>query len=447
MTFNVGNLMFGANAVPSDYLLSADIDSLPVGAMSAAAFLAATGLGYGQEAPTAPSGLGPTVQTSASTLVFVGLGANVVSIGDSGSGRGAVCQPKCRNFANVNDTRNINTSGYTGAVGSTYPYLTHPGPDGLFLSNHINGANNNVSNYISFGSASVAARHFCASEWLQPTPGGAGTPVQTATLRFNSAVATLVAYGTATPPATWQRVALALDSWDTAAFFPVDGTTEVGNGGVGAGSRDMLFDCIQIDGNDFASEYLDGGNANTIRERDRFFWPANSGYVAIDGSISFYTRFVAKHATTHLPYADSTSLAAQTVQPYQYLCWMGTAPETAYLRINVGTGTAWRLEAYHSADGAAVVSSSSIAWAKDDIVEVFVKFGGGAPTIAKWRVGLTGAWNLFGLTATFTAILPGTNPLSVNGGNYASGTEPDTSTWCRLQKARIYKTGHRPAGA
>ncbi len=432
---------WGAN----DYLLSADLDGLPVGTMSAAALLAATGLNYGQVAPTMPIGLGPSVQTSASTLVFVGAGANVVSIGDSGSGRGAVCQPRCRNFANVNDTRNINTTGWTVAVGSTYPYLTTAGPDGLFLSNRISGSNNNVSNYISFGSASPASRHFCASEWLRPTPGGSNL-VQTATLRFNGGTPTLVAYGTTTPPATWQRVALALDSWDTAAFFPLDGTTEVGNGGIGAGARDMLFDCMQIDGNDFASEYLDGGNANVIRQNDRFFWPGGSGFVAADGSISFYTRFVAKHATTNKPYIDASTFAGQSIQPYQYLCWLGTSPETAYLRINVGTGTAWRLEAYHSTDGAAVVSSSSIAWAKDDIVEVFVKFGGGVATIAKWRVGLSGSWNLFGLTSTFSAILPGSNPLSVNGGDSGAGNDPHSNLWCRLQKARIYKSGRVPAG-
>ncbi len=425
----------------SPYLLRANMSGLTPGTMSASAFLAATGLTYTRDTFT-PGGtsLGATVQTSASTLTFDNA-ADRVCIGNAGFGVGAVCQPKIRNFANVANTRNINTAGYTGAVASTYPYLTSPGPDGLFLANHISGANNNVSNYMSFGSASPASRNFCASEWLQPTPGGTGNPVQLATLRFNSGTPTLVAYGTATPPSTWQRQALALDSWDTAAFFPVDGTTEIGNGGIGAGSRDMLFDCMQIDGNDFASEYIDGGNANSLRDRDRFSWA--SGFVAADGSISLYLKFIAKHATTHKPYIDATSLAGQSKQTYQYLCRLGT---TAYARINVDSGTAWHLEVFHNGDGAAVESSGAISFARGDIVECFVKFGGGAATVAKWRVN-AGSWTLWGLTATFSAISAGADVLSICGGDPGAGNDPHTALWGWIQEAAIYKSGLRPSGA
>ena len=436
----------GSNGVPT--LLAANLDTLSIGTMSAASFLSATGMTYAQAgATTQGTGhVGASYQTSASTLAFIGTTADLAQIGDAGYGRGLVIQPRNRNLLPIlsaqYDTRNQNSAGWVPVISGTYPSGTN-GPDGTNSNIRVQCPSGSPGSYAQLNST-VNGRYNCASVWVRSTPSSS-MPIA---VTVSKATAGTNAVFTSAANATWQRVTLnqatVIGDGNTMYIVPVDGTNEVASGGLAAGTRDQLMDCCQLDGNDFASEYLDGYNC--IREPDSLSWPA--GFIDADGSISFYLKYIAKHGTTNLPYSDATSVGGQSVQLYQYLfSYTGTHGE--YARINVGTGTAWRLEMGNTLDfgGVGQVSSSSISFNRGDIVEVFIKMGGGAATVAKWRVGGSGSWNLWGLTSTFSVVTTGSHPLCVGNKTLGSGTTLDGSIWGWIQKSYIYKSGQRPSGA
>lgn len=407
----------GGNA----YLKRARMAGLSLGGVSAGTFLTETGLIYTRVWDNTAN-LDVSVQTSSSTISMPITGADVACVGTNGVvTKGVVCQPKCRNYLPPSNSRNVAAAGWTSGGAATHSYPGGTGPDGQNKASFVTiAAGESVGQYAQLNNVAVG-RKVTQSAWGSSATVG---------FQQGSNLSSATSVG-------WGR----LSHTDTSAsgsgnnvFYAI---SAFGSPGVS-----QLVDCFQDDGQEFLTEYMNGGGSATIRYNDRFSW--SSGFVDSDGSISYYIKFQPKHSTTHTPYIDATTISAQTVQPYQMLWGFGTAGSAAtdYVRINIGSGTAWHIEIAQGG-GAGVQTTNAMSWAAQDVVEIFVKAGGGVASVAKYAVN-GGTWTDLVPASTMATYAPSANALFVAGESNANNTT--AAMWAWIQEIAIFRSGHRPPG-
>ena len=394
----------GAQRHISPFLLSADFTSLTPGAVASLP----AGLSFSRASSA-------TVQTSASTVVTAGIGTDVARVGSAdGTTIGLVIEPSRQNFAP--DSRNMIAASWTAGIGTTTHPLTPAGPDGSSLTSRVQCATSQYSNY-RLGAQGSSRR--IGSTWVRTTSGSAGQ-AQPYIYDGTTVAAALFSIG-----GTWSRVAVAQatsGSNSVSQFNPNSSQDLTANGGGAPGATDNCIDLVQIESGSWASEAIVTSGAAATRAGERLYLSSGASVVNV-GRLSAYIKAQFKHSPAN---ADSA-----------FRVWSDHSDATTYAEIS----TAGVLTV---SVGGVTNTTTALAWAAGDIVELWIAAGGGVATVAKYRVtsgGVPGAITTLTITGSTLGTYAPAGALDLFCDS-SIAKQPGM----RLQSLQFYKAGQSPAG-
>ncbi len=291
-----------------------------------------------------------TAQTSESSLVISGVATDVPAIGDVGTGVGLLHEP-----ANTNDilhSSDVSQSAWIKGTGVTATADTSDvtDPAGGNAASKVVYDGSGVANATRFAQSATIAVGEVVSLWARVASG-------TADIR----VGTNVEYGTAATLTTaWQRISFEATAAATGIYV---------YGATGNNSAFTIYVYgAQHDSRRFASSTTLTTTTSVTRAMTRLHKASEAALQTTNGtynSIRLEFRFTALEAVAAMT-ADRF-LFYTANGDYMYIA--ATTHEVA-VRIN----------------GVSFVSSAAIAFAKGDVVQVWVETGANTTTVIKYRV-------------------------------------------------------------
>lgn len=227
---------------------------------------------------------------------------------------------------------------------------------------------------------------------------------------------------TANPGAVWQRVSVARSiGSDNVALVPLDGRDWSGIGGLVAGARDVDIDLAMREAGLFPTSAIITAGGATSRAAN--LCGMSSRYM-LDSS-----RFGVEIVLYPMAARGQYSGAVTVVDHLN--CNVTVSQTTGAVTVKVGGNT--------------YTTAGTITWAANDLVEIWVEFGGGVlPTAVKARIN-------GGVVVTLSTGSPPTQPALITSGSSFTicsnifGAGISFSAWVR--RVRTYRAGRRPLWA
>lgn len=382
-------------------LFHVDFTALPLGAMSAASLLAATGLTFTRASDS-------TVQTSVSTLDATP-STNDACLGADGSGaRGLVIQNNVfqRFGGSAGDTAPIDLTSLWIPGTATTTHGSQPSPDGTTTtSNRIVAASGQFS---PFGGP-VTTDGTCVSTWQRSTANSGGTPMQQVVApaidtggKVTVAAATNVYQRLLTSDVSGSNVILCCDCRNFVDVPP----------GTAPQARDVLCTYLQWEWTTYPTEAIAQGRVTRRAERVSF---ASASTWVVGGNIKLGLVFYPKFATSEVVRYGSGGSAQAKLYLFSFVSGMSTHN---YVRIDP---TSRKVEV--KVGGATATSTGTVTWASGDRVEVRVAIG----TTCSARIAINGgAFTDLVLSASLGAPAPAGAAFFCLDESVADGAAADT---------------------
>ncbi len=353
-------------------LAHVDFSALPLGPMSAADFLAATGFTFERASAS-------TVQTSANGIDSTG-DVDDACIGDAGYGRGLVIQHNTKNLIGAipggNTPRDLSSAEWlAGSVGITVTPAYAAGPDGVTPGVGCTRIITSTDQYGPTGSF-IDSRRRCFSSWQRSKDAASNGDMQQ---EWNSGgTVGDVDFTLRAASNTWGRLVMKSNGASGAYWTPVESYSTLPHGGVAATARDVLVDFCQFQEGNFATEAIPF--AATVRDCDQLSY-ADASALIDAGQLRMYAKCEPLFATTDgICYHGSGS---DGVSDYAYLASWDSG--TGYIYCYRPTGIL-----FAHVNGTSI-SGDAMTWAANDTVEFYVAVGAGIPTKFFYRVN-GGSW-------------------------------------------------------
>ena len=217
---------------------------------------------------------------------------------------------------------------------------------------------------------------------------------------------------------SWQRRAVAhVEASASWTMLPTDGHDWSAQGGVAAGARDEVVDCVQTELGLYATEYIHTTAGSAARSGERLYHPSGAALLA-GGQLRLEVALQPKGAR-----AD-----------YPAVVYLWFVDASNYARIDPTTGV------LTVAIGGATNTTSALTWAAADLLELWVAAGGGAATVVKFRVN-GGAVTTCTITGSALGALAVPGALDL----LCSGTGNQFTAWVRALRA--YRAAATPGWA
>lgn len=355
-------------------LFDANLAALSVGKMSAAAFLAATGLTFTRSSVS-------TVQTSENALDATP-GVNEVCIGNAGFGVGAVIQQNVRQLlaggTGTSPRQIAVAAGWLAGTSSApvYPFADSPNGSGTGCT-QIDCA---AGQYAPYGSG--GGTNQCLSSWQRSDNAAANGDMQQV---WNNGDPTSGIVVTRAASNTWGRIFVPNGAAGRTYYDVIDSRDYSGVGGQTARNRVLRVDYAQLEAGDWPSEAI--ATALARRRPDRYSVAA-AGKIGTGGIVNLYLKFIPKFSSSMLVYYNATDILGGP-QAQQYLLTRTDGNVTVYQ-------DATTKKVVVAVNGVPAASTSDLTYTRGDIVELQLRVGGGSTTIAKYRRN-GGAWSNLGL--------------------------------------------------
>jgi hypothetical protein len=395
----------GKGGGSSPYLAAIDFTTLAAGAVSSLP----GGLSFSRASSA-------TVQTGTSTVVTSGIGVDVARAGRAADADaiGFVIEPTRTNSAPHRDQ----ATGWTTA-GATAPQAgTNVGPDGTNIAKRW------VIGSGAFGYYTVALPStgvtYTASAWSKSVAAG----LQQIAAYVNadaSPPANRVGKNSAANTSFARLVTAASPSHAGGAGGMVlsDGRDLSAVGGTTAGARDHIVDMPQIEAGKWAGEYIPTAGASATRAGERLYLATGSAVVSA-GRLSLHFRAQLKHTPAN---ADSAMRL-----------WTDHADATTY--VEIATSGVMTVSV-----GGNTNTTAALAWAANDIVDIFVAAGGGIATVVRYRVN-------GGATSSPAVAGSALGTIAPSGAiNLLCDASAAKQPGCRVYALDFYKSGRAPAWA
>lgn len=223
----------------------------------------------------------------------------------------------------------------------------------------------------------------------------------------------------------WGRISVTgtQSSASASIAVPVDGRDWSGNGGLTAGARDCYVDGVQREGGSFPTEWIPTTGSTATRNGTLLsvLNAAWAPYVST-GRLSIELAFRAKGARTE--YSGT---------PYFWHTF-----DNASAFFNPATGV---LTLRDTASSTNTVTLPS--WARNDLVELSVQYGGGLVTVVKYRLNSGSVVSLSVTGSALASVYTGARDLYLMNSNSAAAGQVS----CWLYTARFYAANTCPAWA
>lgn len=398
--------VIGAAAPLRPTIFRAKLAELALGALaggsgSGTAFEAATGLRFTRASD------GHTVQSSAATVLAIAAGNDRARVGQAGGDatRGLVLEEARTNHAF--DARDMSASQWT--AGTASPTVNHAaGPDGLVRACRTQPGASGYSNYHNATSfPGLTNKPIIISSWFRGTSGSCTLQSYGPTVYWAGSALTT----------TWKRFSNAVAN---GGGFPQYNPADFSGGPlVGQGAIDFLADLHQAEEGKFATEVIITTSATATRAAERLFHPAGASLVNA-GRLGLELKFIPKGAAGDygadyaIWYVDANNKAI-------------VDKTTKQLTVTIG--------------GATFTTTTALAWAAGDTVELWVEAGGGTlNTVVKSRVN-GGSVTTHGTSGAAQGTLSVGSSLDL----MCQGAGNVLTAW--IQEIAAYKSDKRPAWA
>lgn len=387
-------------------------------------------------ATTAPAGFTFTRSSTATThdetagTVTTGLGVDVPRVARDASGRaGLLIEPARTNLIPTDSV--LSGGGWAAGSGATETANAVAGPDGTTTADRSAGASGAYANIWSKGATHSVGTVYAISCWLKNNGGG----------NFSSVSALYVVTASpVTPTASWAR--FRRTATDTSAgagnnYIFVDGRDQSAAGGNVAAAYDVYRWGHQVElasggtSARWASSLIQTSGTSATRAADVLTVP--SATVVTAESLRFYAKVVAPASRANLAEGASTTLTLFRAGSY-------------YAQMATGTGVI-TVSARNSGDSAFTTDTTTtgIAIAAGDVVELWCVLGGNAGTTIKYRINggsittltMTGATALRVLTSGASPIGASIDVLHNAGADMLPGL---------VQSLAFYRATKAPAG-
>lgn len=361
-------------------LFDANLAALSVGKMTAAAFLTATGLTFTRSSTS-------TVQTSLNALL-AGVAVNEVCIGNAGYGIGAVVQQNVRQLLSGGtgtSPRQIEAAAGWGIGTSSEIYPHTDSPDGSGTG--CTQINAQAGEYSPYGAGGAANQ--CFSSWQVGNNATHNDSIQQV---WNDGTPASGIVTNDTHAHVWERYVTLSGAVGRAFYAAVDSRDYSAVGGQAAQHRILHVDYAQLEAGNWASEAIPTALAR--RRPDRFGVSA-AGKIGTGGVVNFYAKFIPKFNSTDLVYYNATDILGGA-QAQQYFLTRTDGNVTIYQ-------DAVTKKLVVAINGAPAATTNVMTFLRGEIVELQIRAGGGATSIAKYRRN-GGAWVNLGL-ANFAGVV------------------------------------------
>jgi len=353
-----------------------------------------------------------TVQTSPTTVSTDSLFANSssVPVGKNNTSPGLVIdEPRTSVISNNRDV-----SAWTNGGGGTVTANAVAGPDGSVLADRSQTTSGNPGYHLGYSRPSTQT----ISIWHKAGSGGALAQITNDT---GSGIFQVLFAGTA--PTNWTRSTY-VNTGGGGSSGPVlraaDGVNRAAFGGLGAGARDSYLDLVDVQGTsgsnaNFPTETILGAVA---RAAPRWWRNVGTTCLAEDGSLRFYVECEPKGAFNEYPsdmtlwYIDANNNAV-------------IDNATQAVKITIG--------------GTLYTTPSTMSWAREDRLRIFVCAGGGQVTSVQYAVNASSPVRIStGSPPTFGA-------LTISGTlDYMQSNKTKIFS-ARVQRLRFYKYNKKPS--
>lgn len=353
----------GGGVVPA--YSSGSMSQLSPGPMSAAAFLAATGLTF-TRVDTVGELNAASVQTSASSVAS-GISPDQARIFSDGVRAGLLLE---QNVGGIGGSprRKLGWEAGSGIITD----LAGPGADGQ--PNQAVQQNLLANQFGFYLNSVVPGRVWTVSSWQRSVNAAADGDMQMVWTNDGATGEVLVVPASDTYSFQYlNKDGQALQFWTAA-----DGRNYSGAGGQTARARNVYTDFSWAEWGNFPTSVTGTTVSSCIRPRDRVsrtVWPTANGRVRI--YLSFWPRFSTGQQVYYF------NAGATQTHCYLYSSDLGTN----YARVRRSDE---RL-LVKTPSGAEVLSANPISLTRDVFTQVLLEVGAGAPSVASYRVG-AGAW-------------------------------------------------------
>lgn len=349
----------------------------------------------------ARTGTGATVQTGTSSMVS-GIGANLAR-----GGRRLDADPLALVLEETRTNRMLQSRSLVTLPWSTLTFGTASrtaaaaaGPDGVVSATRITTA---VSSWGFPQTPLGNTNPLVVSGWGRAVSGTSRWQVNYAGgFRWNPVLTT-----------AWQRLEY-LSTAPNAQFYPVD------NSGGDTAGEDFYTDFIQAEDGRYATEAIPTTTVAVTRAGERLYIPGGARIVGGDGRVRQYVQFQPKGSSTDcLENKRLLTLGATTYVEFDFA--------TRVVTVVVG--------------GVSYSTAVAMTWAAHALVEIWIAFGGGAPTSVSYRVGGAGAWTTL---STGTPTTYGVIAVAGDADVLCNGTASVFTS--RTRRVDFYAPGSQPAG-